>query len=108
MAIKGFEQIYDKDELAKRMFHILTTGKQEIDAQVRGLGVMMAQVIMTMEREELSEPGYFPRQRGVYKWAYRHGSIGRPFVSPPMPSEFLLLQCHAISLPLPPCPLITV
>jgi DNA-binding transcriptional ArsR family regulator len=74
-ATKGFEQIYGKDELANRMFHILTTGKQGIDALVQELGIMMAQAIMDMEREELSGPDYLPRQKGVYKWAYQPGSI---------------------------------
>ena len=66
-ATKGFEQIYGKDELANRMFHILTTGKQGIDALLQELGIMMAQAIMDMEREELSGPEYLPRQKGVYK-----------------------------------------
>ena len=74
-ATQGFKHIYGKDELANRMFHILTTGKQGIDALVQELGIMMAQAIMDMEREELSGPEYFPRQSGVYKWAYQPGSI---------------------------------
>lgn len=74
-ATQGFEHIYGKDELANRMFHILSAGKQGIDALVQDLGIMMAQAIMDMEREERSGPEYFPRQRGVYKWAYQPGSI---------------------------------
>ena len=74
-ATQGFEHIYGKDELTNRMFHILSKGKQGIDALVQELGIMMAQAIMDMEREERSGPEYFPRQRGVYKWAYQPGSI---------------------------------
>ncbi|OPY85085.1 MAG: hypothetical protein A4E65_00192 [Syntrophorhabdus sp. PtaU1.Bin153] len=75
-ATHGFQEIYGKDELANRMFHILTTtGKQGIDALVQELGIMVAQAIMDMEREERSGPDYLPRQRGVYKWAYQPGSI---------------------------------
>jgi putative transposase len=74
-ANKGFERIYGKDEMAERMFHILRTGKQGIDTFVKELGIMMAEAIMDMEREELSGPGYLPRQEGVYKWAYQRGSI---------------------------------
>ena len=70
-ATKGFEQIYGKDELANRMFHILTTGKQGIDALVQEHGITMAQAIMDREREELSGPEYLPRQKGVYTWAYQ-------------------------------------
>jgi hypothetical protein len=55
-ATKGLEQIYGKDELANRMFHILTTGNQGIDAFVQELGIMMAQATMDMEREEPSHP----------------------------------------------------
>ena len=74
-ANKGFERIYGKDEMAERMFHILRTGKQGIDTLVKELGIMMAEAIMDMEREELSGPEYLPRQEGVYKWAYQRGSI---------------------------------
>lgn len=74
-ATKGFTEIYGKDELAERMFRILTTGKQGIDALVKELGIMMAQAIMDMEREERSGPDYRPRQKEVYKWAYQPGSI---------------------------------
>ena len=74
-ATQGFEHIYGKDELANRMFHILTTGKQGIDALVQELGIMMAQAIMDMEPEELSVPEYFLRQRGAYEWAYQPDSI---------------------------------
>ena len=55
--------------------YILTTGKQGIDALVQELGIRMAQPIMDMEPEELSVPEYFPRQRGVYRWAYQPGSV---------------------------------
>lgn len=74
-ATRGFQGIYGKDELANRMFHILATGKQGIDALVQELGIMMAQAIMDMEREERSGPDYRPRQKEVYKWAYQPGSI---------------------------------
>ncbi|OQB74969.1 MAG: Integrase core domain protein [Deltaproteobacteria bacterium ADurb.Bin135] len=74
-ATQGFEHIYGKDELTNRMFHILSKGKQGIDALVQEPGIMMAQAIMDMEHEERSGPEYFPRQRGVYKWAYQPGSI---------------------------------
>ena len=66
-ATQGFEHICGKDELTNRMFHILSKGKEGIDALVQELGIMMAQAIMDMEREERSGPEYFPRQRGVYK-----------------------------------------
>lgn len=74
-ATRGFQDVYGKDELAHRMFHILSAGKQGIDALVQELGIMMAQAIMDMEREERSGPDYLPRQKGVYKWAYQPGSI---------------------------------
>jgi len=74
-ATHGFQEIYGKGELANRMFHILTTGKQGIDSLVQELGIMMAQAIMDMEREERSGPDYLPRKKGVYKWAYQPGSI---------------------------------
>jgi len=74
-ATRRFQEVYGKDELANRMFHILSVGKQGIDALVQELGIMMAQAIMDMEREERSGPDDLPRQKGVYTWAYQPGSI---------------------------------
>ena len=40
-ATRRFQEVYGKDELANRMFHILSVGKQGIDALVQELGIMM-------------------------------------------------------------------
>ncbi|MBP9011812.1 MAG: hypothetical protein KBG13_10880, partial [Syntrophaceae bacterium] len=53
-ARKGFEQVYGQCELTQRMFTILQTGKQGLDALQMELGVMLCETIMDMEREALS------------------------------------------------------
>lgn len=74
-ARKGLQEIYPSEELAARMFHILTTGKKGLDSFLLDLGTMMAEALMDMEREERSGPAYVPCHAGVYKWAYQPGSI---------------------------------
>ncbi|MBP7509791.1 MAG: hypothetical protein KA807_18405 [Prolixibacteraceae bacterium] len=72
---RGFEQAFGKEEMANKMFHIIQTGKQGLDAFIHQLGSMLAQAIMDMEREERSGPEYYPLASGVYKWAYQPGSV---------------------------------
>ncbi len=55
-ARKGFEQAFGKEEMINKMFHIIQTGKQELDIVIRELGAMLAEAIMDMEREEKSGP----------------------------------------------------
>jgi len=74
-ARRGFEQIYGKEELVNKMFHILQAGKQGMDTLVLELGSMLAEAIMDMEREERSGPEYHPFHPEMYKWAYQQGSI---------------------------------
>lgn len=74
-ARRGFEQAFGKTELMNRMFHIIQTGKQGLDAFIHELGAMLAEAIMDMEREERSGPEYHPASSDIYKWAYQPGSI---------------------------------
>lgn len=74
-ARKGLEQVYGQRELADRMFYVLQTGKQGLDALQMELGVMLCEAIMDMEREALSGPDWAPSSKGVYKWAYQPGSV---------------------------------
>ena len=39
-ARKGFRQIYEENELADEIFHVIQTGKQRIDAVILELGEM--------------------------------------------------------------------
>ena len=41
-ARKGFEQAFGKEEMINKMFHIIQTGKQELDIVIRELGEMLA------------------------------------------------------------------
>ena len=57
------------------MVHVLQIGKKGLDSLVMGLGRMLAETIMDMEREERSGPEGKPLHAGIYKWAYQKGSI---------------------------------
>lgn len=74
-ARRGFEQAFGKAELMNRMFHIIQTGKQGLDAFIHELGTMLAEAIMDMEREERSGPEYHPLSPDLHKWSYQPGSI---------------------------------
>ena len=74
-AIAGFEQAYGRAELIDRMYQICRVGKQGFDVFVKELGVMMAETIMYIEREELSGPDYQPFSPEIQKWASQPGSV---------------------------------
>lgn len=50
-------------------------GKQGFDAFIKELGVMMAETIMYIEREEISGPDYRPISPDRKKWASQGGSV---------------------------------
>lgn len=74
-ARRGFEQVFGGQDLTAKMFHILRTGKQGLDALHMELGGMLCETIMDLEREELAGPDYAPSRRGLHKWAYQRGSV---------------------------------
>jgi len=74
-AIRGFEQIMGRRELINRMYQVYRLGKQGFDALVKELGVMLAETIMYIEREELSGPDYQPFSAELQKWASQPGSV---------------------------------
>jgi transposase-like protein len=70
-----FEQLYGRQALLDRMYQIISQGKQGLDAFLLGMGKMMAEAIMYIEREELSGPEYRPVSSELKKWASQEGSI---------------------------------
>lgn len=72
---RALEQIYERDGLVNKMFHVLQTGKEGIDAIILEMGIMVAEAIMYIEREEHSGTEYHLFSTGIYKWAYQQGSI---------------------------------
>lgn len=74
-AIRGFEQIMGRRELIDRMYQVYRLGKQGFDVLVKELGVMLAETIMYIEREELSGPDYQPFSPEIQKWASQPGSV---------------------------------
>ena len=45
-AIRGFEQVYGRQDLIDRMYQIYRMGKQGFDVLINELGGMMAETIM--------------------------------------------------------------
>lgn len=74
-AIRGFEQVYGRQELIERMYQICQAGKLGFDVFIKELGVMMAETIMYIDREERSGPDYRPASPDTYKWASQAGSV---------------------------------
>jgi putative transposase len=74
-ASRLFEQIEGGKWLAGRVAQIVTQGKQGLDGLVIGLGRMVAEAIMYMEREEIAGPDYHPYSSEVRKWASQPGSV---------------------------------
>ena len=74
-AIRGFEQVYGRQDLIDRMYQIYRMGKQGFDVLINELGGMMAETIMYIDREEISGLDYRPSLPDVYKWASQAGSV---------------------------------
>ena len=50
-------------------------GKRALDTAMLGIGRLVAETLMYMEREEKSGPDYHPTSSGLRKWASQRGSI---------------------------------
>ena len=74
-AIMGMQEAYGRQELNDRLYQILKEGKQGFDVFMKGLGRMMAETIMYIEREERSGPDYQPFSPDIRKWASQGGSV---------------------------------
>ena len=74
-ATKGIEEAYGKQEMIEEMFRIYATGKQGFDMLMKGMGRMMAETIMYIEREETAGPDYHPFDPEIQKWASQAGSV---------------------------------
>jgi hypothetical protein len=61
--------------MLNKMFHIIQTGKQGLDTFIHELGIIVAEAIIDIEREELPGPDYHPLSSDIYKWTYQPGSI---------------------------------
>ena len=74
-AIKGFKQMYGRQEIIDRMYQIMANGKLGLDAVMLDIGRTVAEMIMYIEREERSGEDYHPVSPDMYKWASQGGSI---------------------------------
>ena len=74
-AIKGFKQMYGRQEIIDRMYQIMANGKLGLDAVMLDIGRTVAETIMYIEREERSGEDYHPVSPDMYKWASQGGSI---------------------------------
>ena len=74
-AMAGFRQVTEREQRRQRLFEIVQTGRQSLDALTFELGQELAQFILYSEREELAGPDYQPSHKGLYKWAAQPGSV---------------------------------
>lgn len=61
--------------LREEMVNIITRGKRAFDECAMKMGVMLAETILYMEREEVAGPDYHPTDPSLKKWASQGGSV---------------------------------
>lgn len=74
-AIKGIEEACGRKEIIEQMYEIYAKGKEGFDVYMKGIGRMMAETIMYIEREEKAGPDYQPFSPDIQKWASQPGSV---------------------------------
>lgn len=74
-ATKGFRQMTGNEHATEMLANIISNGKQALDEAMLGIGKMVAESIMLMDREELSGPDYAPIDPRLQKWAYEDSSV---------------------------------
>jgi len=60
---------------ADQMVQVMLGGKRALDAVILQIGLLIAETIMYMEREEIAGSDYHPTSPKLYKWASQQGSI---------------------------------
>jgi transposase-like protein len=60
---------------ADQMIQVMLGGKRALDAVILQIGLLIAETIMYMEREEVAGADYHPTSPKLYKWASQKGSI---------------------------------
>ncbi len=74
-AIQALQEIQEKPWWMDRMVQVMLGGKQALDAALLDIGRLVAETIMSMEREQQAGPDYHPTSRELRKWASQPGSI---------------------------------
>ena len=65
----------EQDWWADQIVQVMLNGKRALDTAMLGIGRLVAETLMYMEREEKSGPDYHPTSSGLRKWASQRGSI---------------------------------
>ena len=65
----------EQDWWADQIVQVMLNGKRALDTAMLGIGRLVAETLMSMEREEKSGPDYHPTSSGLRKWASQRGSI---------------------------------
>ena len=60
---------------ADQVVQVMLKGKRALDTAMLGIGRLVAETIMYMEREEKSGPDYHPTSPELRKWASQRGSV---------------------------------
>ena len=64
----------EQDWWADQIVQVMLNGKRALDTAMLGIGRLVAETLMYMEREEKSGPDYHPTSSGLRKWASQRGS----------------------------------
>ena len=68
-AIELLRATQEREWWANQVVQVMVGGKRALDAAMLGIGRMVAETIMYMEREEKAGPDYHPTSRELRKWA---------------------------------------
>ena len=74
-ALTGLRAISGQDRMLGTLVHVISSGKQALDAVMLEMGRMVAESVMLIEREEVAGPDYYPTDPDLQKWAHEEGSL---------------------------------
>ena len=74
-ATRMLKATQEQDWWADQIMQVMLNGKRALDTAMLGIGRLVAETLMYMEREEKSGPDYHPTSSGLRKWASQRGSI---------------------------------
>lgn len=74
-AMAGLRAISGEQQMLGTLVHVISSGKQALDAVMLEMGRMVAESVMLIEREEIAGPDYYPTDPDLQKWAHEEGSL---------------------------------
>ena len=69
-ALAGLRAISGQNRMLGTLVRVISSGKQALDAMMLEMGRMVAESVMLIEREEVTEPDDYPTDPDLQKWAH--------------------------------------